>query len=253
MKVRVLGAYGGNTKRTYLTNFLINDVLAMDAGCLTSTLDLEEQYRIRNVLVSHSHMDHITSLPFLADNVFGETDETLKIWASDHVIQCLKKHIFNDVIWPDFSSIHYEGRPCISFHSLEAFHSYTIAGLQITPIPVNHLVPTFAFYVEDAKSGFLFTSDTTTTDRVWSEMNGKEKLKAIIVDCSFPNSLNDLALKSGHMTPELLAADLKKLNRDCRILVYHAKPSFESQLKQELKDAGLGHIQADIQGECFEF
>ena len=253
MKVRVLGSFGGNTKNTNLTNFVVDDFLALDAGCLTSVLHLEEQYRITHVLISHSHMDHITSLPFLVDNLFGTRESGLQIWGGEHVIKCLKDHVFNNVIWPDFSTIPFRGKPSISFHPIESRDRFKIGALTITPIPVNHIVPTFAFYIEDATSGFLFTSDTSSTEEIWMKMNHEKKLKAIIVDCSFPNSMHDLAVTSGHMTPKLLAMDLKKLKKKCQIFVYHAKPSFETEINNELAELGLNHIKTNIQGQILEF
>jgi len=249
MEIKVLGSFGGSTRTARLTNFLINNSLALDAGCLTQTLSLKQQHCITNVIISHSHMDHITSLPFLVDNLFGQTVAPLNIWGSTHVIHCLRTHIFNDVIWPDFTKIQFNGTPSILFHTLTSRTSFSIGDLQITPIPVNHIVPTHALYIEDQNGGFLFSSDTSTTDEIWQFVNQKEKLKAIIVDCSFPNEMEDLAIMSGHMTPTLLARDLKKLESDCDIYIYHAKSSFEKLLHQQLDDLNLSKLHRNIQGQ----
>lgn len=248
MEIRILGSYGGDTKFSNLTSFTINDTIALDAGCLTNVLSLKEQVKITDVLISHSHMDHITSLPFLIDNLFGETPDPLHVWASEFVISCLKKHIFNDIIWPDFTSISFHDQPSLVFHPLVPNQRIRIGDLEITPVPVNHIVPTFGYYIEDSDHGFLFSSDTTSTSEIWEYMNTREKLKTMIVDCSFPNHMRKLAVKSGHMTPELLIQDLKQLKRTCQIYVYHAKPSYREQIQEELKDTGLICPLPDIQG-----
>ncbi|PIE90893.1 MAG: MBL fold metallo-hydrolase [Acidobacteria bacterium] len=249
MEIRVLGSYGGSTLTTRLTSFLINSSVAVDAGCLTQTLELEEQSRITDVLISHSHMDHICSLPFLMDNIFGQSEQPLRVWGSHHVVTCLKKHVFNNVIWPDFSKIYYQGWPSIEFCTIEPGKSFSINDLEVTAIPVNHIVPTHAFYIEDSQGGFLFSSDTCNTDEVWEFANLQDNLKAIIVDCSFPNAMKQLAVDSGHMTPELLSLDLKKLKRACDIYIYHAKSSYEEQLHRELDALGLQHLHRYIQGQ----
>ena len=103
MNVNLLGTYGGNTATNFLTGFFVDEFLAIDAGSLTQTMSLQEQLRITDILVSHSHLDHTLSLPFLADNLFGEIEQPIRVWAGAPVIDALKKHVFNDVTWPDFS------------------------------------------------------------------------------------------------------------------------------------------------------
>lgn len=251
MKLRLLGTYGGSTVENFLTSFLVDDFLAIDAGCLTQTLHLNEQEGIRDVLISHTHMDHILSLPFLADNLFGTRDYPLRIWGSKETIQALKTNIFNEVIWPDFSKLPDKENPTISFHVIEAEKPFMIDHLEITAISVNHVVPTFGFLIESHKtnSSFLYTADTCNTVRVWDVANAQENLKAVIVDCSFPNEYEELALVSGHMTPEMLGRDLALLKRDCRILVYHLKPNFEDILNKELDALGIEGLETKIQGD----
>ncbi|MCB1051951.1 MAG: 3',5'-cyclic-nucleotide phosphodiesterase [Acidobacteria bacterium] len=251
MKLEILGSFGGNADTYRLTSLLVNDCLALDAGCLTSALTFERQLPIRNVMVSHAHSDHIGTLPYLIDNVFGYSDGPLRIHGSAAVIQALKDHVFNDVIWPDFSKLPSPSSPSMVFETLHAERPVHIGSLRVTPIPVNHLVPCTGFLVECQEQGsaFIYTADTAQTDRVWEIANATDNLKCVIVDCSFPNHLEDLAVASGHMTPQMLARDLKKLERKIPILVYHLKPSFERQMAEELDALGLELLNYRIQGQ----
>ncbi len=254
MKIDILGSYGGNANFYKLTSFLVDDFLALDAGCLTSALNLDRQYKISDVFVSHSHVDHTGSLPYLIDNQFGLTPSPLRVWSSPFVINALRTHIFNEVTWPDFSRLPDEKTPSLEFIELEPMVPIQIRHLKITPVPVNHLVPCSAFFVESSKSNssILYTADTTNTDLIWEEANKRENLKCVIVDCSFPNAMEDLAIASGHMTPKLLARDLAKLKRPCKILIYHLKPSFDGKMTRELDELGI-ELDYDIQGKTFEF
>jgi len=255
MKIEFLGAYGGNTDTTNLTSFFVDDFLAIDAGALTQMLSFERQKTVTDVLVSHSHLDHTLSLPFLADNLFDAVDRPLRIWSSQHVIDVLRRHVFNEAVWPDFSALPSPERPTIAFAPLEPEQTTAIRHLRVTPVPVNHVVPCTGFFVESARDDacVLYTADTSSTDRIWELANERENLKAIIVDCSFPNEMEDLASLSGHFTPRLLARDLTKLKRDCEILIYHIKPMFEARMIEQLAAIGLTARNVGLQGRVMEF
>lgn len=255
MKVEFLGTFGGNTESNYLTSFFIDDHIAVDAGSLTQALSLERQLLISDILISHSHLDHTLSLPFLADNIFGEREEPLRIWAHPTVINALRRHIFNEVTWPDFSVLPNPEQPTLQFCPLESSVTVTIGGLRVTPVPVNHVVPTHGFMIEcpNTNASILYSADTTTTDQLWQLANGQSNLKAIVVDCSFPNDFESLAKLSGHMTPDLLRQDLTKLKRDCQILIYHLKPMYKDVLLAELGALGIDNLKVDLQGQTFHW
>ena len=254
MKVEILGAYGGSTDTSFLTSFLIDDFLAVDAGCLTQTLNLENQAKITDILISHTHLDHTLSLSFLVDNMFGLREEPIRIWSGDEMISGMRLHLFNDVTWPDFSVLPSADKPSLTFNSVGEGQTIRLRHLNVTPIWVNHVVPCFAFFVECTETGacLLYTADTTSTDRVWKVANERPRLDAVIVDCSFPNDMEDLARASGHMTPRLLAQDLSKLSHDCSILVYHIKPMFEQVMRVQLAELNLKNLMVGIQGRVFE-
>lgn len=253
MQIEFLGAYGGCTDSNNLTSFLVNGCLAIDAGCLTQTLSLKRQTQLSDILISHSHLDHTLSLPFLADNLFGMKTHPLRIWSTPEVIEALRTHIFNEDIWPDFSLLPSVEEPTIRFCPFEAESKTEIAGFQVTPIRVTHAVPCTGFLISDQKSSIIFTSDTCTTDRIWEVANACHNLKAVIVDCSFPNSMEDLGITSGHFTPSLLAKDLAKLKKDCPVLVYHLKPQFQDLLIKELTALKDPRLEWSIQSAIRDF
>jgi cAMP phosphodiesterase len=255
MKIELLGTYGGNSNKNYLTGFLIDDFLAVDAGSLTQALPLTRQASISDILISHSHLDHTLSLPFLADNLFGEKAEPIRVHTTATVIEAMRKHIFNDVVWPDFTVLPTPEEPTICFREITAEKPFHVGHLQLTAIPVNHVVPTVGFLIESNRcdAAILYTADTTNTDRVWAMANACPNLKAVIVDCSFPNEFDELARISGHMTPAMLARDLTKLKRECKVLVYHLKPLYEQRLIRELDRIGHPDLITRLQSAVYEF
>jgi ribonuclease BN (tRNA processing enzyme) len=255
MRLDILGAYGGNTDTNFLTSFCIDSFLAVDAGCLTQGLSLERQTKISDILLSHTHLDHILSLPFLVDNLFGMTSHPIRVWTHSAVINALQKHVFNEIIWPDFTQLPSPERPSLTFHEIQSEQSFELNHLRITPILVNHVVTCFGFLIECklTQAALLFTADTGNTDRIWEIANACPNLKAVIIDCSFPNEMEDLAIASGHMTPLQVAQDLKKLHRDLQVMIYHIKPQFEEKITQQLQALSLPNLLTRIQNRTFTF
>lgn len=243
MKVHVLGSFGGSTNVNRLTSFLIDDMLALDAGCITHALSLDEQVQVSDILLSHSHLDHLATIPFLIDNQFGKVRHPLTLWGPKAVMQALKDHLFNNVIWPDFTTIQDGDRFPVQLREIEPEQTFQIKHLTITSVRVNHIVECFGYLVTgtygDRSSTLIYTADTGPTDRIWALANQATNLAGIIVDCSFPNHMDLLARESGHMTAALLGEDLKKLKASCPVFIYHPKPGYEETIWQELQDLNL--------------
>lgn len=253
MKLRVLGCFGGSLKGRYLSTYLLNDSIALDAGSLTQTLTLEEQTRVRHVIVTHSHLDHNCGLAFFADNVYGWVDTPAMVYGTAPVLAALRQHMFNDVLWPDFSRLPNDHSPTLRFQEIREEEPFTVDGLKFTPLAVHHITPTVGFLIEDKKSAIIYTSDTGPTSRVWEVANQRKNVKAIITEASFPNEEEERAEVSGHMTPELLKRDLLKLKRRLRILVTHVKPSHRSRIARELRSLGVGRMELLQQGKSYRF
>jgi ribonuclease BN (tRNA processing enzyme) len=224
MELRVLGCSGGEAEGYRLTGLLVNGTLAIDAGSLTQSLGVHEQVGIRQIFISHSHLDHICSLPFFTKNIFGHTDVPVEIRALPETLDALRRHLFNDELWPDFSVIPSPDNPIIRFSEIRPGNTYELEGLRITPIPVNHLVPCVGYLVEDDHSAFIFSSDTAETDEVYHVANKTKNLKLFITEASFPNEQAWLAEASKHLTPAKLGGELKKLKAKVQVGIYHLTP-----------------------------
>jgi len=227
--------------------------VSIDAGGLTNALTLEEQRRIGHVIVSHTHLDHNCGLPFFLDNVFGSLSEPVMVYGTHSVIESLKAHMFNGDLWPDFTKLPLVEAPTMRFQEIEAEKPFSIDELTFTPIEVEHLTPTVGLLIEHKDGAILYTSDTGPTDRIWQCANAQENLKAVIAEISFSNAGGALAQASGHMTPDILAGELKKLTRDVPVLVTHTKPGHLHLIEQELEEMNLARVELIEQGKTYDF
>jgi len=224
MELRVLGCSGGEAEGERLTCLLVNDWLAIDAGCLTQALSPAEQIRVRHIFLTHSHLDHICTLPFFTKNIFGHVSTPVEIHALPETLDALRRHLFNDELWPDFSVIPSPDNPIIRYSEIRPGQIFELDGLRITPIAVNHLVPCVGYRIEDDHSAFLFTSDTAETDEVYAVANATDNLRLFITEASFPNEQAWLADASKHLTPGKLALELNKLKPGIPVGVFHLTP-----------------------------
>jgi cAMP phosphodiesterase len=236
MQLRVLGCHGGETPKHRTSSFLLGDEVAIDAGAITSMLSLEEQTRIRSVLVSHPHMDHVRDLATLADNRCQQGGATLDIVGVPATIDALRKHFFNDIIWPDFTLIDSKDGPTVRFVEVQPNQVADVDGYQVTPIMVNHTVDTSAFIVRQNEASIVYGGDTGPTEELWTHINALDDLQALMIEVSFPTDEAELAYNSRHLTTETLASELTKLEQsdELPIFLYHIKPTFEAKVLKEL-------------------
>ena len=236
MQLRILGCHGGETPKHRTSSFLVGDTLAVDAGAITSGLSLREQEQIQSVLVSHPHMDHIRDLATLADNRCQQGGSTLDIVGIPATIEALRKHFFNDVIWPDFTKIDAKDGPTVRFVEVRPNEVADVGGYEVTPVLVNHTVDTSAFIIHRGAKSIVYGGDTGPTEELWTRINALDDLQAVMMEVSFPNDEAQLAHDSRHLTPESLAAELDKLthSEELPILLYHIKPTFEQRVLREL-------------------
>lgn len=241
MNVRLLPSSAGRESQYQsLTSFIVDDLLAIDGGSLGFALPPEQIGSIRNVIVTHSHSDHIASLPIYIAEAFPSLETPITIHATVEVIDALRKFVFNDHVWPDFEKIQLNNRSGngLQFRELKPRETVTIEGIDVTPIPVNHIIPTVGLLVRNRQTAVLFTSDTYTTDEIWRVADRSEGLKAVFVDVSYPNEKRELAEASKHLTPELLAVELIKLTRNVEVYAVHIKPTNRDDVIQELMALG---------------
>jgi len=237
MKINVIGCSGAEFPGHNAPGFLLDDEILLDAGSLTSSLSEKAQLRIRNIFITHAHLDHIRSIPFLADNiVVGKKHNSVTIYSISPVIRTIKKHLFNSAVWPDFTIIPNPDDAILSLASLKAGEPVVLNGYTITPYKVNHTVPAVGYLVEDIKGKrFFYTGDTGPTEATWRKI-GRKKLNCLIIDVSFPDSMRELAIRTGHLTPELLREEMAAFNHEPdRICITHPKPQYLKTIKKEIK------------------
>ncbi|MBM4374327.1 MAG: 3',5'-cyclic-nucleotide phosphodiesterase [Deltaproteobacteria bacterium] len=235
MELRVLGCHGGETPRHRTTSFLLDDRVGLDAGAITSRLELPEQARIEGVLVSHAHMDHIRDLATLADNRCQLGAPPLLVAGTGSTLKALRQHFFNDTLWPDFSAIPSRDQPTIVYRELPLETPVSLLGFEVLAVPVNHTIDAAGFIVSDATGAVAFSGDTGPTDRLFELLRETPNLRALLMEVSFPDRLQALATMSGHHTPQTLAVDLAKLAapRDLATYLYHIKPPFQAEVERE--------------------
>lgn len=238
MKIKLLPSnVTNNGQLQMLTAFVINDRVTVDAGSLAVALAPEELHIIRHVIVTHTHNDHIASLPVFIAEAYTELDSPIVIYGIAEVLRDLQECIFNDRIFPDFEKIALQNQSgnTIRYQLLEPRRTIEIDGLQVTPVPVNHTVPACGLVVRDRRNAVVFSADTYITDELWEAASAEENLRAVFVDVSYPNELARLAEVSRHFTPQTLAEDLQKLKRPADIYAMHIKPSNRQRVIEQLR------------------
>ncbi len=236
MEIRVLGCNGGILPGFRSSSFLINKRVLIDSGHVAAELTLEEQNKVRDIFITHFHLDHTKDIAFLTDNAFGNHDLPITIYGTGKTVSDFKNHYFNNATWPDFTSINSENHPIVRLATVQEGQKTAVKGIDVTPFGVNHSVDGVGYLVREGSSVVVFSGDTGPTDTMWAVINADPNVKAIFVETSFPNEFQAIADASGHFTPRTLDADLKKLKRTgIPIYLYHLKPKYFDILTDEIR------------------
>jgi ribonuclease BN (tRNA processing enzyme) len=241
MKVRVLGCSGGIARDCRTTSFLLDDDLLVDAGTGVGDLTLDEMARVDHVLLTHSHLDHVAALPLMVDGVASRRSQPLQVHALQATIDALKIHIFNDVIWPDFSRIPTPAAPFIRFHPLACGQTVLLAGKQVEVLPAVHTVPAVGYAVAGARRGsWVFTGDTEHNPALWERLNRMD-VAMLVIETAFSDREAGLARRSRHLCPQSLAQGLDCIAPDRHYPIYltHLKPGHKDIIMAELQALGL--------------
>jgi cAMP phosphodiesterase len=240
MNIRVLGAFGSEGPGQRPSAFLVNDRTLVDAGSVSGALTVPEQLTIEHVLLTHAHLDHLVGAAYLAE-MFATSDvvRTLTVAGLAPVVDAVKTGIFNNVIWPDFSVIP-TGVPAVTYRPLTPERDHVFGDLRVIGVPVDHTVPAAGFIVHDGVSGFVYSGDTGPTEALWKIARTLPGIRAVLVECAFPNRLAGLATIARHMTPERLRSERDKMPPDVPVLVYHVKPQFAEETAEQIARLGGG-------------
>ena len=252
MNIRVLGSHGSDLllkspdgpRICRSVGFLVNDELMVDAGTLAAGLTLEEQKRVKHVLLSHLHFDHIKGIPPLIDNIFGKVDHQVVVASLSSVVKGLQAHVFNNMVFPDFFNRQGPCQPILRSQELEPKKEISLSGgISVTPVPVNHTVETAGFIIRDETAAWIYSGDTHVTDDLWTAAALTPNLKGVFIEVSFPDAMMDMAIKSKHLTPTLLAKEFRKIGKpDLPVFVYHMKPTVRDQIIQEIAQLDIPHV-----------
>jgi len=254
MKLRVLGCSGGIGGDLRTTSLLLDHDTLIDAGTGVGDLSINELAQIDHVFVTHSHMDHVTSIPFIVDTVGWMRDRPLTVHTTRETRAILAEHLFNWKLWPDFSQIPDAQNPVMRFETVTVGNPVRLGDRAITPLPANHVVPAVGYQLDSGKASLVFTGDTTTNDALWPIVNGIANLKYLIIETALSDRERDLARASKHLCPALLAEELSKLRASPEIYISHLKPRESELIMQQVTVAVKGHRPRMLQNNhVFEF
>jgi ribonuclease BN (tRNA processing enzyme) len=245
---------GCATQEQRLTCYLIDDRVAIDAGSIAIALTDSQRDTVRDIIVTHPHMDHIASLPIYIDDLFGFLQTPIRIHATAEVISLLERDIFNWTVYPRFSELRNERGPVMEYVPFKTGVEFQIAHLKVIAINVNHIVPTVGMIITDGKATVAFSSDTAETEDFWKLVNATPHIDALLIEASFPNAMAKLAEDSRHFTPESLQRELHKLKHTgLDILTVHLKPAYREIVVNELNALGIPQLEIMEAGRVYEW
>jgi len=254
LKIRVLGCYGGSAPGMYPTSFLINDRTALDAGALTLTLSLEEQALVSHVFVSHAHVDHLCTLPFLLDNVLPDLREPLYLFGPPETVQSLKAFLFNGTLWPDFTAISNGTTVVLRLRPLAPFETVDVHGVSWTPFPMEHEVACYGYLLQEENASVFVCGDTVSLACMDEVLARAVNLRAVFVEVSFPREGEYVAERSMHLSTESFGREVRKyVPPGIQVLVSHIKPGFVGLIRREIERLGVPNVGLLEQGTEYRF
>lgn len=258
MKVQLLPTTfdenGCATAQQHLSCLVIDDCVAIDAGSLATAASEIQRQKIRNIILTHAHLDHIAGLPLFVDDLFAGLREPICVHAAEEVIEVLETNLFNWAIYPRFSELENDYGKVLRYQKFEAEKTFAAEHLNFKPIEVNHKVPSVGFIVSDAETKIAVSGDTGEMDKFWQIVNTEDKIDALLIECAFPDKLNELAHSSHHLTPKNLQNELLKFkHKNCPIYVINIKPIYREQVISELNELKIRNLQILQVGKIYEF
>jgi ribonuclease BN (tRNA processing enzyme) len=237
----------------FLSCYLVNRTVALDAGSLGFYRTPREQGRVKHVFLTHSHMDHVASLPIFVENTYRGDGDCATIYGSEATLDSVRRDLFNDRVWPDMLRISETRPPYLRLQAIEAGQTVVCEGLRLTPVPVDHVVPTFGYIVEDDAAAVVFPADTGPTEAIWDRANQCPNVQAVFLEVTFPNDMAWLADLAKHLTPELFAMEARKLKQPARVIAVHLSARVRRQVVKELRALDLPNLEIVRLGKAYQF
>ena len=245
-------AQGMATLEQRLTCFLIDDCVAVDAGSIAIALTNEQRPKVKDIIVTHPHLDHIASLPIFIDDLYPTLKEPIRVHATPEVIGLLERDVFNWNVYPRFSDLKNDYGPVMEYVPIPIGTPFTVAHLNVVAVPVNHIVPTIGLVVSDGQKSVAFSSDTAETEEFWRIVNEMKELDALLIETSFPDRMAKLAEVSRHFTPASLVQELKKLTHNgMDIMAVHLKPTYREEIIEQLKALNIPKLSVMEPGKVY--
>ncbi|MBR6245378.1 3',5'-cyclic-nucleotide phosphodiesterase [bacterium] len=235
LSILPLGCYGSDLENKKCISMQLTPSTVIDTGSLMSSLDIPQLLEVQNIILTHSHFDHIKNLPIFADFKLSLGSNSFTVYTTETIMNQVKEHIFNDLIWPDFTKLPNSKKPTIRFQPIEFDKPFTLDGIEIIPIRVAHVVESLGFIFRKDGKAVAYSGDTGVCDDFVNYINDMPEVKTICWESSFPNRLERLAVVSKHLTPSMLGHELEKINRLCSVYTFHLKPNLENEIVMDLK------------------
>jgi ribonuclease BN (tRNA processing enzyme) len=243
MIVQVLGCSGSIAAGCRTTSFLLDDDILVDAGTGVGDMPLDALARVDHILISHSHLDHILSIGLLADSVMREraTRGPIQVHALPETIAALRTHIFNGVIWPDFTRLPSAEHPMLALVPFAVGDVLELNGKRVEVLDASHTVPAVGFAVDCGTAGWwVYTGDTGPNPALWERL-GRMKVAHLVIETAFRDDERQLARISRHLCPAALGHELQHLGGSVDVHITHIKPGERATVMAEIAALGSLH------------
>ena len=245
MQIRVLGCSGSIAAGSRTTSFLLDDDVLIDAGTGVGDLTLDEMLRIDHIFVTHSHLDHVLAIGLLADSVMRARRAAgrgpIQVHALPETLAALREHIFNGVIWPDFTRLPSAEQPVLQFVPFAVGNQIEVAGKRIEVITASHTVPACGFAVDGGEAGWwVYTGDTGPNPALWIRLRHM-KVAHLVIETAFSDEERQLAYISRHLCPAALGHELAQLPGSVEVHITHIKPGETEAVMSEVGKLASSH------------
>lgn len=242
---------GSPSARQHLACLVVNDVVAVDAGSLAMAATEEMRRSLRDVVLTHAHLDHVAGLPLFIDDLFATLEHPITVHALKEVIDVLERDIFNWSVFPRFSELDAGHGSPIRYSPIEPAADFRVADLTFRAFAADHKVPSAGYLISDGNGSVAVSGDSASLGSLISSVNGRSDMRAILVECAFPNELAMIAKSSYHMTPSVLADQLNALSVDCPVFVINIKPTYREKVIAELQEFRLPRLEVMQVGRSY--
>jgi ribonuclease BN (tRNA processing enzyme) len=256
LKVRVLGCSGSIAAGCRTSSFLVDDTVLFDAGTGVGDLPHEDIARIDHIFLTHSHLDHVLGVGLLADTGLrlrmAARRPPVQVYALRDTLKALRVHIFNGVIWPDFTVIPSPEQPALAFVEVTLGQCLEVAGRRIEVLPAAHTVPAVGYAVSagPGQPAWVYTGDTGPNPALWQRL-AQMQVHTLVIETAFGDDEQALAQVSQHLCPAMLETELKSLPAGAEVLITHIKPGELEAVMREIAAHESHHrIRALVAGEC---